>query len=59
MIWGAQIALFLKISFSKIFFLSIKRCILLAEWYGTRGGVLHPEGGVRDDAVALTGSERA
>ena len=36
---------FLKISFSKISFLSIKRCILLAEGYGKRGGVLRPQGG--------------
>ena len=39
------VAPLLKTSFSKISFLSVKRCILLAECYGTRGGVLRPEGG--------------
>ena len=53
---GPQIALFLKLSFSKFSFLSIRRCIVLAECYSKRGAVLRPEGGVRDDAVALTGS---
>ena len=50
MIGGPQIAPFLKISFSKIAFLSMKRCILLAECDNKRGGVLRPEGGMRDDA---------
>ena len=43
---GAQIAPFLKFSFSKISFLSIKWCILLVERYGKRGGVLRPERGL-------------
>ena len=60
---GPQIATVLKFSFSKISFPLkfpfIKRCILLDGCYGKRGGVLHPEGGMLDDAIALTGSERA
>ena len=55
---GPQIAPFLKISFPQFSFPSIKRCILLAECYGKRGGVLHPEGEVRDDAVAPIGCGR-
>ena len=41
-----MVAPFLKMSFSKISFLSIKWCILLAECYSKRGGVLRPEGGM-------------
>ena len=48
MIGGPQIAPFLKFSFSKFSFLSIKWCILLAECYSKRGGVLRPEKEVRD-----------
>ena len=43
--WLTLVAPFLKNSFSKFSFLSIKRCILLAECSGKRGGVLHLEGG--------------
>ena len=47
----------LKISFSEFSFLSIKRCIPLAGCFGKRGGVLRPEGGVRDDAVRERGGD--